>query len=190
MGWAIAHEAGPTGFPFGSRSIASSGPLRPASRCLPRRASLHYRPTRQPNTVGYANVGAGACCQTGSPGEDPPVPLYDYQCEGGHRYEKQEPFGSPAHQPCERCKKPAHRLLSAPSIVFKGSGWYATDSKRTLRSGVGEDRSSSRSDDDGGADDGASGDSSDADAKPAAKQPAAKKPAAKPKATKSSSADD
>ena len=64
------------------------------------------------------------------------MPLYDYQCEAGHRYEKRESFGSPAQQPCEKCGKPARRLLNAPPILFKGSGWYVTDSKRTLRSGV------------------------------------------------------
>ena len=64
------------------------------------------------------------------------MPLYDYQCEAGHRYEKRESFGSPAQQPCEKCGKPARRLLNAPPILFKGSGWYVTDSKRTMRTGV------------------------------------------------------
>lgn len=64
------------------------------------------------------------------------MPLYDYQCEAGHRYEKRESFGAPAQQPCEQCGKPARRLLNAPPIVFKGSGWYVTDSKRTLRPGA------------------------------------------------------
>jgi putative FmdB family regulatory protein len=96
------------------------------------------------------------------------VPLYDYQCEAGHRYEKRESFGSPAQQPCEKCGKPARRLLNAPPILFKGSGWYVTDSKRTMRTGVDSpasstdlaDSSSSSSDDapaatgDGGSDSG------------------------------------
>lgn len=68
------------------------------------------------------------------------MPRYDYQCERGHRYEKQESFGAPAQQPCERCGAPANRVFGAPSIVFKGSGWYSTDSQRTLRSGVGTAR--------------------------------------------------
>jgi putative FmdB family regulatory protein len=54
------------------------------------------------------------------------VPRYDYRCEAGHKYEKQEPFGSPAEHPCQRCGKPAHRLLVAPPLVFKGSGFYKT----------------------------------------------------------------
>lgn len=93
------------------------------------------------------------------------MPLYDYVCEAGHRVEKREPFGSPAHQPCDKCGKPAHRLLNAPPILFKGSGWYSTDSSRTFRPGVNEP---------GGDDDGDSSDSSASDDAPAAK-PAAKK---------------
>lgn len=114
------------------------------------------------------------------------MPLYDYRCEAGHRYEKREPFGSSPHPPCDRCGKPAHRVLTAPTVVFKGSGWYSTDSQRTLRSGVGEDRGSSSDDGDGGSDDAAGSDEKPA-YKPTAKKPAAeKKPAAKAKPAASS----
>lgn len=97
------------------------------------------------------------------------MPLYDYLCEAGHRVEKREPFGSPAHQPCDKCGKPAHRLLNAPPILFKGSGWYSTDSGRTVRPGVGERGGE-------GGDDTSDSDSSsdDVPAKPAAKKSRAK----------------
>jgi len=107
--------------------------------------------------------------------------LYDYQCEAGHRYEKRESFGSPAQQPCERCGKPARRLLNAPPILFKGSGWYVTDSKRTLRTGVDSPASSTdtASDGPGGDDDSGStasnGASETADTKQSPPKPAAKK---------------
>lgn len=57
------------------------------------------------------------------------MPTYDYRCSKGHRYEKREPFGSPPEQPCDRCGKTAKRVIHAPPIVFKGSGWYSTDSR-------------------------------------------------------------
>ena len=57
------------------------------------------------------------------------MPRYDYRCEAGHKYERQEPFGSPSEHACQRCGKPARRLLSTPTVVFKGSGWYKTDSR-------------------------------------------------------------
>ena len=108
------------------------------------------------------------------------MPLYDYQCEAGHRYEKRESFGSPAQQPCERCGKPARRLLNAPPILFKGSGWYVTDSKRTLRTGADSPASSTdtASDGPGGDDSGSTtsnGASETTDTKNAASKPAAKK---------------
>ena len=118
------------------------------------------------------------------------MPLYDYRCEGGHRYEKREPFGSSAHPPCDRCGKPAHRVLTAPTVVFKGGGWYSTDSQRTLRSGVGEDRGPASADRDRDSDSGSSGDSDgDSDAKPARKSAAEKKPAAKAKPSKSAASE-
>ncbi len=57
------------------------------------------------------------------------VPLYDYQCDSGHVYEKRESFGAPARQPCEQCGKPALRLLNAPPLIFRGGGWYKTESR-------------------------------------------------------------
>ena len=57
------------------------------------------------------------------------MPTCDYRCERGHRYEKREPFGSPAEQPCDRCGRTARRVLTVPAISFKGSGWYSTDSR-------------------------------------------------------------
>jgi predicted nucleic acid-binding Zn ribbon protein len=32
---------------------------------------------------------------------------------------------------CPKCGKRPRRLVSAPAIVFKGSGWYKTDSRAT-----------------------------------------------------------
>lgn len=62
------------------------------------------------------------------------MPTYDYECEAGHRYERRESFGSPTTHACERCGKLAKRQLSAPPLIFKGGGWYVTDS-RNSRSG-------------------------------------------------------
>lgn len=84
------------------------------------------------------------------------MPLYQYQCTKGHSYEKQQPFGSPVEHPCEhaRCKATAKRVLIAPQVHFKGSGWYKTDSRG---SGGSRGRSSSSSaDSDSGSDSAAS----------------------------------
>lgn len=67
------------------------------------------------------------------------MPRYDYRCSAcGHQYEKREGFSAPSVQQCPVCQGEARRLLTPPAIVFKGSGWYITDSRK---SGAGTDRS-------------------------------------------------
>jgi putative FmdB family regulatory protein len=56
------------------------------------------------------------------------VPLYEYQCKQcGHRFEKIQSFSAPPETECPQCHGEVERLISAPAIQFKGSGWYATD---------------------------------------------------------------
>ena len=57
------------------------------------------------------------------------MPKYDYRCGSGHVYEKREGFDAPAVQVCQVCGAEARRVLTPPAIVFKGSGWYVTDSR-------------------------------------------------------------
>jgi len=64
------------------------------------------------------------------------VPTYEYECSAGHRYEKREGFDASATQRCARCRRIARRVLHAPSIVFKGSGFYVTDSRKPALSGA------------------------------------------------------
>ena len=56
------------------------------------------------------------------------MPLYEYQCRKcGKRTEKIEKFSGPHLKKCPHCGGSVERLLSAPAIQFKGSGWYVTD---------------------------------------------------------------
>ena len=57
------------------------------------------------------------------------MPLYEYECEScGHRFELIQRFADPPAERCVACgKQPVHKLLSAPAIHFKGTGWYVTD---------------------------------------------------------------
>ncbi len=59
------------------------------------------------------------------------MPTYEYACEScGARYEKKEGFDAKARQKCQQCgKATAQRVLFAPPIVFKGSGFYKTDAR-------------------------------------------------------------
>ncbi len=56
------------------------------------------------------------------------MPLYEYRCKDcGHQFEKIQSFSAPEEKECPSCHGPVERLLSAPAVQFKGSGWYATD---------------------------------------------------------------
>ncbi len=59
------------------------------------------------------------------------MPIYEYQCGAcGHRFERIQKFSDPAQSECPNCGQPVERLVSAPAIQFKGSGWYITDYAR------------------------------------------------------------
>lgn len=56
------------------------------------------------------------------------MPLYEYQCEGcGAVFEVMQKFADEPLKVHEACGGHVHRLLSAPALQFKGSGWYITD---------------------------------------------------------------
>jgi len=58
------------------------------------------------------------------------MPLYEYECENGHRFELIRKFSDPPLEKCPQCGSPVHKLMSAPAIQFKGIGWYITDYAR------------------------------------------------------------
>jgi putative FmdB family regulatory protein len=56
------------------------------------------------------------------------VPLYEYKCvKCGHRFEKIESLSASETKKCPKCGAKAERVLNAPAIQFKGTGWYVTD---------------------------------------------------------------
>lgn len=59
------------------------------------------------------------------------MPLYEYQCKKcKHRFERIQKFSDPEVKKCPKCGGGVERLLSAPAVQFKGSGWYVTDYAR------------------------------------------------------------
>ena len=56
------------------------------------------------------------------------MPLYEYLCEKcGSKFELIEKFSAEPKTVHEGCGGSVHRLISAPALQFKGSGWYITD---------------------------------------------------------------
>jgi putative FmdB family regulatory protein len=58
------------------------------------------------------------------------LPLYEYQCDRDGRFEVIQKFSDKPLKVCPKCGRPVQRLLSAPAIQFKGTGWYVTDYAR------------------------------------------------------------
>ena len=56
------------------------------------------------------------------------MPLYEYQCQDcDTHFERIEKVSAPSDGVCPSCGGAARRLLGAPALQFKGSGWYVTD---------------------------------------------------------------
>ncbi len=65
------------------------------------------------------------------------MPLYEYQCAKDGTFELVRKFSDPPLTACPTCGGPVEKLLSAPAIQFKGSGWYITDYARKSSGGEG-----------------------------------------------------
>jgi putative FmdB family regulatory protein len=56
------------------------------------------------------------------------MPLYDYRCEKcGEVTEVRHRYDEPGPSECPHCGGTLTKLISAPSLQFKGSGFYITD---------------------------------------------------------------
>ena len=58
------------------------------------------------------------------------MPTYAYACTAcGHRFEVQQSFTDSALTECPECAGRLRKLFNSVGIVFKGSGFYRTDSR-------------------------------------------------------------
>ena len=55
------------------------------------------------------------------------MPVYEYRCDKGHLFEVVQRMSDEPISKCEICGKPAQRVLYAPAIHFKGTGFHNTD---------------------------------------------------------------
>jgi len=56
------------------------------------------------------------------------MPLYEYECfVCSKRFERIQRVSDDPVKTCPECDGAVRRLLSAPALQFKGSGWYVTD---------------------------------------------------------------
>jgi putative FmdB family regulatory protein len=56
------------------------------------------------------------------------MPIYEYECsECGKHFDEIQKFSDDALTQCKFCGGPVRKLLGAPALQFKGTGWYITD---------------------------------------------------------------
>ena len=63
------------------------------------------------------------------------MPTYQYACtECGHSFEQFQSFSEDALTVCPQCEGKLRKLFNAVGVVFKGSGFYRTDSRSSSSS--------------------------------------------------------
>jgi putative FmdB family regulatory protein len=91
------------------------------------------------------------------------VPTYQYACTAcGHRFEAVQAFTDATLTECPKCAGRLRKVFSSIGIVFKGSGFYRTDSRAgsTASSGSGSEKKTEAASASSGSGDSASSSSS------------------------------
>lgn len=70
------------------------------------------------------------------------MPFYEYRCVKGHTFEVTQRMSDEPLTTCEVCGAEASRVLFAPAIHFKGTGFHNTDYGSKRRGTGGDDTSS------------------------------------------------
>ena len=69
------------------------------------------------------------------------MPIYDYHCDHcGHTFSAVQSYTDATLEVCPSCGKKPRKLMATPAIVFKGGGWYKTDSRITPSEGGATDK--------------------------------------------------
>jgi putative FmdB family regulatory protein len=110
------------------------------------------------------------------------MPTYEYECRAcGHRFERVQSFQDAPIRVCPDCSGETRRVIHPAGVIFKGSGWYINDSRKTESSAVTSTSKAGEADKAARADKTDKADKADGDAKPAADSkpgPAESKPSA------------
>ncbi|BCI55020.1 hypothetical protein NIIDNTM18_42980 [Mycolicibacterium litorale] len=72
------------------------------------------------------------------------MPTYSYACtECGNRFDAVQAFSDDALTECPKCSGRLRKLFGKVGVVFKGSGFYRTDSRESAKSTSGGSAKSS-----------------------------------------------
>jgi putative FmdB family regulatory protein len=70
------------------------------------------------------------------------MPTYEYACSAcGHQFERFESITAAPNKKCEKCKKKKaeRRISGGGGFLFKGTGFYVTDYKKSAGGGGGNE---------------------------------------------------
>ena len=74
------------------------------------------------------------------------MPTYQYACtDCGHAFEQFQSFSDDALTVCPECSGKLRKLFNAVGVVFKGSGFYRTDSRAGTGAGEKSEKTSEKS---------------------------------------------
>jgi len=60
------------------------------------------------------------------------VPIYEYECGVCHcRFERKQRFDEEPVAMCPECQGKARRVINSVPVIFKGSGFYITDNRKS-----------------------------------------------------------
>jgi putative FmdB family regulatory protein len=63
------------------------------------------------------------------------MPTYTYRCDAcGHQFDKFQRISESALTECPECQDQLRKVYHPVGVVFKGSGWYITDSRKSTGS--------------------------------------------------------
>ncbi len=61
------------------------------------------------------------------------MPTYEYECDAcDFHFERRQKFHEPPIATCPECQGQVRRVLHPVPVIFKGSGFYTTDSRKGL----------------------------------------------------------
>jgi putative FmdB family regulatory protein len=104
------------------------------------------------------------------------MPLYEYECEDcGDLFEVIQKFADEPLTVHEKCGGKVHRILSAPALQFKGSGWYVNDYAKSSNSGGSSSKKADTGSDNSGSSSNSTSPSSNSSSTPAPASTSAEK---------------
>ena len=60
------------------------------------------------------------------------MPIYEYECDECHHcFERKQRFDEEPIASCPGCEGKARRVIHSVPIIFKGSGFYVTDNRKS-----------------------------------------------------------